>query len=228
MAAVSKLARQHSIITVMDNTFASPYNQRPLDHGIDITMHSATKYINGHSDMVGGVVVIGDNPELAEQLYFLQNSIGAVQGPFDSFLAHRGLKTLPLRMKQHNASAMTIATHLSTHAQVEEVFYPGLPGHPQHELAKTQMDGFGGVVTARLKGNLEFCRQFLERCELFQLAESLGGVESLIEHPGIMTHASVPEEQRVALGIDDTLVRLSAGIEDVDDLIDDLEQAFGN
>lgn len=228
MAAVADLARSHSILTVMDSTFASPYNQRPLDHGIDISMHSATKYINGHSDIVGGVVVIGDNPDLAEQLYFLQNSVGGVQGPFDSFLAHRGLRTLPLRMRQHNTSAMKIATYLSSHTAVEEVIYPGLESHPQHELAKKQMDGFGGMVTARLEGDLDFCRQFLERCRLFQLAESLGGVESLIEHPGIMTHASVPEAQRAELGIDDTLIRLSVGIEDTDDLIEDLDQAFGN
>ncbi len=226
--AVSNLASSRRIVTVMDNTFASPYNQQPLDLGIDIVMHSATKYVNGHSDMVGGIVVIGDDSELAEKLYYLQNSIGSIQGPFDSFLALRGLKTLHLRMQRHNESGMKIAEYLESHSQVDEVFYPGLPSHPQHELAKRQMNGFGGMVTARLKGGLDFSRQFLERCQLFQLAESLGGVESLIEHPGIMTHASLPEEQRRELGIDDTLIRLSVGVEDVDDLIADLDFAFGN
>lgn len=227
MEAVVKLAAGKDILTVMDNTFASPFNQQPLDFGIDIVMHSATKYINGHSDMVGGVVVV-KNETLAEKLYYLQNSIGSIQGPFDSFLALRGLKTLHLRMQRHNNSAMVIARYLESHPQVDQVYYPGLPSHNQHELAKRQMNGFGGMVTARLKGDLQFCRQFLERCQLFQLAESLGGVESLIEHPGIMTHASVPEAQRKELGIDDNLVRLSVGAEDLEDLIRDLDRAFGN
>ena len=228
MQAVADLASARNLMTVMDNTFASPFNQRPLDHGIDLVVHSTTKYINGHSDMVGGVVVVGDNPDLAEQLYFLQNSVGAIQGPFDSFLAHRGVKTLPLRMARHNSSGQQIAEWLEQHPQVERVFYPGLASHPQHQVAARQMDGFGGMVSAHLKGDLAFCRQFLERCELFQLAESLGGIESLIEHPAIMTHASVPQAQREALGIDDNLVRLSVGIEEPLDLIEDLERAFGN
>lgn len=228
MAEIASLAEQHQILTVMDNTFASPFNQRPLDFDIDLVVHSTTKYINGHSDMVGGVVVVGDNPALAEQLYFLQNSIGSVQGPFDSFLAHRGVKTLPLRMTRHNSSGQQVAEYLEAHPQVAQVHYPGLASHPQHETAAKQMDGFGGMVSVHLKGNLDFCRQFLERCEIFQLAESLGGIESLIEHPAIMTHASVPAAQRQSLGIDDNLVRLSVGIEEADDLIADLERAFGN
>lgn len=223
---VAAVSRKRGILSVMDNTFASPFNQRPLDFGFDIVLHSATKYIGGHSDLVGGAVVVNENPLLAEKLAFLQNSIGAVAGPFDSFLAHRGLKTLSLRMERHNDNAMQIATYLQEHAGVDEVYYPGLASHPQFALAQKQMSGFGGMVSVRLKGDLEISRRFLEHCRIFQLAESLGGVESLIEHPAIMTHASVPKEKRQQLGIDDALVRLSVGIEHVDDLIGDLAQAL--
>jgi cystathionine gamma-lyase len=224
--AVAALAKQHDAIVVLDNTFATPYLQRPLELGCDIVMHSATKFINGHSDMVGGVVVTGDTA-LAEQLAYLQNSIGSVAGPFDSFLALRGVKTLDVRMQRHCESAMRIAEWLERHDRVDSVLYPGLPSHPQHELARRQMDGFGAIVTFFIKGNLADARQFLERCDIFTLAESLGGVESLIEHPAIMTHASVPADTRAALGISDQLIRLSVGIEAVEDLIEDLEQALG-
>lgn len=223
---VAAVSRKRGILSVMDNTFASPFNQRPLDFDFDIVLHSATKYIGGHSDLVGGAVVVNENPILAEKLAFLQNSIGAVAGPFDSFLAHRGLKTLSLRMERHNDNAMQIASYLQDHAGVDKVYYPGLASHPQFELAQKQMSGFGGMVSVKLKGDLEISRRFLEHCRIFQLAESLGGVESLIEHPAIMTHASVPKEKRQQLGIDDTLVRLSVGIEHVDDLIGDLAQAL--
>jgi len=224
--AVAALAKQHDAIVVLDNTFATPYLQRPLELGCDIVMHSATKFINGHSDMVGGVVVTGDTV-LAEQLAYLQNSIGSVAGPFDSFLALRGVKTLDVRMQRHCESAMRIAEWLERHDRVDSVLYPGLPSHPQHELARRQMDGFGAIVTFFIKGDLADARQFLERCDIFTLAESLGGVESLIEHPAIMTHASVPADTRTALGISDQLIRLSVGIEAVEDLIEDLEQALG-
>jgi len=223
---VAELCKKLGVLSVMDNTFASPFNQRPLDFGFDIVLHSATKYIGGHSDLVGGVVIIKENAALAEKLAFLQNSIGAVAGPFDSFLAHRGVKTLSLRMERHNANAMKVASYLQNHSAVAQVYYPGLSSHPQYELAQKQMSGFGGMVTVKLKGDLEVARRFLERCRVFQLAESLGGVESLIEHPAIMTHASLPKEKRRQLGIDDSLVRLSVGIEHVDDLIGDLEQAL--
>ena len=223
--AVSTLARQHGAIIVVDNTFATPYLQRPLEVGCDIVMHSATKFINGHSDMVGGIVVTGDGP-LSEQLGFLQNSIGSVSGPFDSFLALRGVKTLDVRMQRHCESAMRIAEWLEQHERVDGVLYPGLPSHPQHELAREQMDGFGGIVTFFIKGNLTDARRFLERCEVFSLAESLGGVESLVDHPAIMTHASVPADERAALGISDQLIRLSVGIEAVEDLIADLDRAL--
>ncbi|HEX5339436.1 MAG TPA: cystathionine gamma-synthase [Gammaproteobacteria bacterium] len=225
---VAELAHKHKIIAACDNTFASPWNQRPLEHGFDLVMHSATKYLNGHSDMVGGMVVAGENRELAEQLAFLQNSIGSVAGPFDSFLALRGLKTLALRMERHCSNALELAGWLEKHPGVERVTYPGLPSHPQHTLAKQQMRAGGGMVTIFLKGGEKEARRFLERCELFTLAESLGGVESLIEHPGIMTHASVPAETRAALGISDSLVRLSVGVEDVADLRADLEFALKN
>jgi cystathionine gamma-lyase len=226
LAAVAKVARARGILTVCDNTFATPYAQRPLELGIDIVVHSATKYLNGHSDMVGGVVVVGDDPELADRLGFLQNAVGAIAGPFDAFLAMRGLKTLALRMRQHNDNALAIAAWLEAHPKVERVLYPGLASHPQHDLAKRQMSSHSGMVTAILKGGLDDSRRFLERCEIFALAESLGGVESLIEHPAIMTHASVPSEIRTELGISDGLVRLSVGVEDVDDLIADLDQAL--
>ncbi len=226
LAMVAEVARKQKIITVCDNTFASPYNQRPIEHGFDLVMHSATKYLNGHSDMVGGMVVAGGSAELAEQMAFLQNSVGAVAGPFDSFLALRGLKTLALRMECHASNALELASWLEKHSRVERVVYPGLNSHPQHALAKTQMYTSGGMLTIFLKGGEAESRRFLERCQLFTLAESLGGVESLIEHPGIMTHASVPRETRIALGVSDSLVRLSVGVEDVADLRADLEQAL--
>ncbi len=223
---IAATARRRRILTVCDNTFATPWAQRPLELGFDVVLHSATKYLNGHSDMVGGIVAVGEDRELAERLAFLQNAVGAVAGPFDSFLALRGLKTLALRMERHCANAAAVAAWLVRHPKIERVIYPGLAGHPQHALARRQMPGFGGMVTAFLKGGLEPARRFLERCEIWALAESLGGVESLIEHPAIMTHASIPAEQRAALGIGDGLVRLSVGVEDADDLIADLDQAL--
>ncbi len=224
--AVTEIAKRHGLTVVVDNTFASPMLQRPLAQGADIVMHSATKYLNGHSDMVGGILVVGDNTDLAEQLAFLQNSIGGVQGPFDSFLALRGLKTLRLRMNAHCENAMALAQMLEKHSSVEKVLYPGLATHPQHALAKRQMDGFGGMLSVYVKGGLAEASRFCERLELFTLAESLGGVESLVNHPAVMTHASVPAERRAALGITDNLVRLSAGVEDIDDLIADVNQAL--
>lgn len=223
---IASLARPRGILTVADSTFAGPYVQRPLEHGFDIVVHSATKYLNGHSDIVGGIAVVGDNAELAERLGFLQNAVGAIFGPFDSFLAHRGVKTLALRMERHCANAMAIAQHMSRHKRVARVYYPGLPDHPQHALARRQMNGFGGMVTLVLKADLAATRRFLERLEIFTLAVSLGGVESLAEHPALMTHKAVPAEHRAMLGIDDALVRLSVGIEDEADLIADLEQAL--
>ena len=224
---VASIARSHGILAAVDNTFASPYVQRPLEHGFDLVVHSTTKYLNGHSDIVGGVAVVGGNDELAERMTFLQNAVGAIQGPFDSFLALRGLKTLALRMERHCTSAFKIAQWLERHPKVKRVYYPGLASHPQHDLAKRQMRAFGGMISADLKGTLDDARQFLERCRLFALAESLGGVESLIEHPALMTHGSVPQDVRATLGIGDTLVRLSVGIEDADDLIADLSAALG-
>ncbi len=228
LAMVAEVAHRHKIMTVCDNTFASPYIQRPIEYGFDLVMHSATKYLNGHSDMVGGMVVVGERADLAEQLAFLQNSIGAVAGPFDSFLALRGLKTLALRMERHCSNALELASWLEKHPRVEHVVYPGLRSHPQQGLAKRQMRAFGGMVTIFLRGGKSEARRFLERCRLFTLAESLGGVESLIEHPGIMTHASVPQEVRATLGVSDSLVRLSVGVEDASDLRADLEQAFAS
>jgi cystathionine gamma-lyase len=224
---VAAIAHRHGIWAAADNTFASPYIQRPLEHGFDLVVHSTTKYLNGHSDMVGGVAVVGENAALREKLTFLQNAVGAIQGPFDSFLALRGLKTLALRMQRHCASGLKIAQWLEAHPKVRRVFYPGLPSHPQHALAKRQMHGFGGMIAAELAGGLEETKRFLERCRLFALAESLGGVESLIEHPALMTHGSVPPEVRAMLGIGDSLVRLSVGIEETDDLIADLAAALG-
>ncbi len=227
--AVAELARRRGLISVCDNTFASPSVQRPLDHGLDVVFHSATKYLNGHSDVVGGVAVVSGATRhggLAERLGYLQNAAGGVLGPFDAFLVLRSLKTLPLRMERHCANAMAVAQWLERHPRIAKVYYPGLESHRQHDLAKRQMHGFGGMVTAVVEGGLEPARRFLERCQVFALAESLGGVESLIEHPGIMTHASIPAAQRAAAGIEDGLVRLSVGIEDVDDLIVDLEQAL--
>jgi cystathionine gamma-lyase len=225
LAAIAALAKKHKLLTVADNTFASPYVQRPLEQGIDIVMHSTTKYLNGHSDIVGGCVVV-NSADLTQRLRFLHNAVGAIAGPFDSFLALRGLKTLALRMERHCSNALKIAQWLEKHSKVERVIYPGLESHPQHALAKKQMHGFGGIVTFFVKGGLGPTKRVLERTQLFTLAESLGGVESLIEHPAIMTHASIPEDQRARIGISDSLVRLSVGVEDADDLIADLEQAL--
>ncbi|MGE4072575.1 MAG: PLP-dependent aspartate aminotransferase family protein [Lysobacterales bacterium] len=226
LSRLGEFARSRGIILVVDNTFCSPMVQRPLEHGAHMVMHSATKYLNGHSDMVGGVIVVGDEPALAEQMTFLQNSVGGIQGPFDSFLALRGVKTLHLRMERTCANAMAIAEHLQGHPGIEKVIYPGLQSHPQHALAARQMHGFGGIVSVYVKGGLAAATRMMERCELFALAESLGGVESLANHPAIMTHASVPIERRQVLGIHDNLVRLSVGIEDVGDLIAELDAAL--
>ena len=225
IAVVSAEARARGALVVVDNTFASPWGQRPLELGADVVMHSATKYLNGHSDVVGGVLAVRD-AGLAEQLAFLQNSIGAVAGPFDSFLALRGVKTLALRMERHNASGLAVARWLEGRPEVERVIYPWLDSHPQHALARRQMAGGGGIVSFVIRGGLESARRFLEACRVFTLAESLGGVESLVNHPAIMTHASVLPEIRARLGISDALIRLSVGIEDCDDLIADLEQAL--
>lgn len=227
LAGIAVIAKRHGLVTVADNTFASPYIQRPLELGFDIVMHSATKYLNGHSDVVAGVAVVGDNAVLADQMKFLQNAVGAVLGPFDSFLALRGVKTLALRMQRACDSALEIARWLEKHPAIERVIYPGLESHPQHDLAKRQMTGgFGGIISADVKGGLAPARRMLERTRLFTLAESLGGVESLIEHPAIMTHASIPADQRAALGISDGLIRLSVGIESCRDLISDLDAAL--
>ncbi len=225
--AVCAVARARGVRVVVDNTFSSPALQRPLEHGADLVMHSATKYLNGHSDMVGGIVVVGRDEALAEQLAFLQNSVGAVQGPFDSFLALRGAKTLQVRMRAHCDNALALAQFLEAHPAVDNVIYPGLASHPHHALAARQMDGFGGMLSLRLKGGFEAAKRFCERLELFTLAESLGGVESLANHPAVMTHASIPPERRAALGITDNLVRLSVGIEDLADLQADVAQALG-
>ncbi|MGA9342356.1 MAG: PLP-dependent aspartate aminotransferase family protein [Rhodanobacteraceae bacterium] len=227
LGKLGKFARKHDLILAVDNTFSSPMLQRPLEFGADLVVHSATKYLNGHSDMVGGVVVVGDDADLAERMGFLQNSVGAVAGPFDAFLAMRGLKTLHLRMRAHCENAMALAQWLEKHPAVERVIYPGLKSHPQHALAKRQMDGYGGIISIEVKGGLRKARRMLERCKLFALAESLGGVESLIEHPAIMTHASVPLANRKRLGISDGLVRLSVGVEDVEDLREELAAALG-
>ncbi len=226
LQAVAAIARKRGILSVCDNTFASPWIQRPLELGFDIVVHSTTKYLNGHSDVIGGAAVVKD-PGLKEKLAFLQNAVGGVPSPFDAFLTLRGIKTLALRMERHCINAMEIARMLQAHPKVERVIYPGLESHPQHALAQRQMQGrYGGMVTAVLKGGLPASRRFLERCKLFTLAESLGGVESLIEHPAIMTHASLPEDVRASLGIDDGLVRLSVGIENVGDLIAELGYAL--
>jgi len=226
LEAIAKIARERKLISVADNTFASPWIQRPIEFGFDMVVHSATKYLNGHSDLVGGVAVVGQDKELAEQMAFLQNSVGAIAGTFDSFLVLRSLKTLALRMERHCANALEIARWLEEQDEVESVSYPGLKDHPQHDLARTQMRGFGGMVTMVLKTDLAGTKRFLENTHLFALAESLGGVESLINHPALMTHASVPKEQRDKLGVGDSLVRLSVGVEDVRDLMDDLKTAF--
>ncbi len=233
LRALAEIARSRGILTAVDNTFASPYNQRPLELGADIVVHSATKYLNGHSDVIGGVAIVSDEPRLQpvrERLAFLQNAVGAIAGPFDSFLALRGLKTLALRIERHNDNALALAEWLEREPKVTRVHYPGLPSHPQHALARTQMHsvggGYGGMIALDLKTDLAGARRFLEAVHIFALAESLGGVESLIEHPAIMTHATIPPDTRAALGIGDSLVRLSVGIEDVDDLRDDLAQAL--
>lgn len=226
LEGLASLAKSKGLLTVADNTFASPYIQRPLELGIDIVVHSTTKYLNGHSDMVGGVAVVGDNQDLADRLKFLQNAIGGISGPFDSFLALRGIKTLALRMERHSANGLKIAQWLESRNDVRRVIYPGLASHPQHEIARRQMHAFGGMISVDLDRDLAGTKRFLERTQLFTLAESLGGVESLIEHPALMTHGSIPAEKRGAIGISDSLVRLSAGIEDGDDLIADLEQAL--
>ncbi len=226
LAAVAQLARQRRILSVCDNTFATPYLQRPLDLGVDIVMHSATKYLNGHSDVLGGAVIVRD-AALAEQLKFLQNGLGAICGAFDSFMLLRGIKTLAVRMERHCANALRIAQHLESHPAIKAVRYPGLASHPQHALARRQMQGgFGGIIAAELKGDLTTARRFLERCELFSLGESLGGVESLIEHPALMTHSGLPPQMRAELGIGDGMVRLSVGIESVADLIAELDAAL--
>ena len=225
LAALADLARARGILSVADNTFATPVLQRPLSCGIDIVVHSVTKYVGGHSDLIGGVAVVKD-AALSDKLKFIQNAAGGILGPFDSFLALRGVKTLNLRMQRHCENAMKIALFLEKHAKIEKVYYPGLKSHPQHALAVKHRDDFGGMITAVVRGDIESSRRMLKACRIFTLAESLGGVESLIEHPAIMTHASVPKEQREKLGISDGLIRLSVGIEDADDLVADLERAL--
>ncbi|MGV7207436.1 trans-sulfuration enzyme family protein [Oxalobacteraceae bacterium A2-2] len=229
LQAIAAICRERNIIAVADNTFASPLVQRPLEHGFDIVVHSMTKYLNGHSDIIGGIAVVAGEPRQQawrDQLGFLQNSVGAIAGPFDSFLALRGIKTLAIRMERHSASALELARWLARQPEVRTVCYPGLETHPQHALARRQMHGFGGIISIDLATDLAGARRFLERCEVFALAESLGGVESLIEHPALMTHASIPAQQRARLGIGDGLVRLSVGIEDVEDLRRDLRNAL--
>jgi cystathionine gamma-lyase len=226
IARLAEFARKRGLLLAVDNTFSSPVLQRPLELGAHLVMHSATKYLNGHSDMVGGMVVVGDDAELAEKMTFLQNAVGGVQGPFDSFLALRGLKTLHLRMKAHCENAGELAAWLEKHPAIDKVIYPGLASHPQHALAKQQMHGFGGMISIYVKGGADAARRMMERCKLFALAESLGGVESLVNHPAIMTHASVPPERRAALGIADNLVRLSVGVEDLADLRAELDEAL--
>tara|TARA_B100000945_G_scaffold299560_1_gene280382 strand:- start:533 stop:1708 length:1176 start_codon:yes stop_codon:yes gene_type:complete len=224
---IAKFAKENNLISVCDNTFCSPYIQNPLELGFDIVVHSATKYLNGHSDLIGGIVVCSNNKtELADQILYLQNAIGSIMNPFDSFLLLRSLKTLAVRMERHCENTMQIASFLDSHEAIEKVIYPGLESHPQHDLAKKQMKRYGGMLTLILKGGLDSARLFLERTEIFSLAESLGGVESLIEHPAIMTHASIPPDVREEIGITDGLVRLSVGIESLDDLIQDLEVAL--
>ncbi len=229
LRAIAAICRERGILCVADNTFASPWVQRPLEAGFDIVVHSTTKYLNGHSDVIGGVAIVGREARhapLAERLGFLQNSVGAIAGPFDSFLTLRGVKTLALRMERHCSSALVLAQWLERQPQVARVHYPGLPSHPQHELARRQMEGFGGMISIDLRCDLAGTRRFLEAVQIFSLAESLGGVESLIEHPAIMTHATIPAETRARLGIGDGLVRLSVGVEDLEDLRADLQQAL--
>ena len=229
LRAIADVCRARGIITVADNTFASPWVQRPLESGIDVVVHSTTKYLNGHSDVIGGIAIVGTDArhaELRERLGFLQNAVGAIAGPFDSFLTLRGVKTLALRMERHCSNAFELAQWLAAHPKVVRVHYPGLPSHPQHALAKRQMSGFGGMISIDLRTDLAGARRFLESVQIFSLAESLGGVESLIEHPAIMTHATLPAATRASLGIGDALVRLSVGVEALDDLRNDLQQAL--
>jgi cystathionine gamma-lyase len=227
LSASARIAHQRGVLTVCDNTFATPFLQRPLEHGFDIVVHSTTKYLNGHSDAIGGAAVVRQGSDLTERIAYLQNAVGGVPGPFDSFLTLRGIKTLALRMERHCANALAVAQFLEQHPQVERVYYPGLASHPQHALARRQLvGGFGGIVTAVVRGGGEVARRTLERCRLFALAESLGGVESLIEHPASMTHASLPAQLRASLGISDGLIRLSVGVEDVEDLLAELRAAL--
>jgi len=226
LEVIADFAKTHRLITVADNTFATPFIQQPFAYGFDLIVHSATKYLNGHSDIIGGVVVVREQGKFAETLAFLQNSVGAIASPFDSFLALRGLKTLGVRMERHNQNALQLAEWLSCEDKIAHVIYPGLPSHKEHHIAKKQMQGFGGMISLELKCDLNGAKRFLEHCRLFALAESLGGVESLIEHPAIMTHASIPKAQREALGIKDGFIRLSVGIEAFDDLRDDLKEAL--
>ncbi|CUU37044.1 MAG: cystathionine gamma-synthase [Armatimonadetes bacterium] len=223
--ALSEVAHERGVLVVVDNTFATPYLQRPIELGADIVVHSTTKYLGGHSDVVGGALCVKDRA-IYEQLKFYQNAVGAVPGPLDCFLVLRGIKTLALRMRQHCENAQRIAEYLAQHPEVERVLYPGLPTHPGHALAKRQMDGFGGMVSLVLKGGMERALRFMRATRIFKLAESLGGVESLMCHPATMTHASIPPEERARIGISDTLIRLSVGIEDAEDLIEDIEQAL--
>ena len=227
LEAISTFAKKNNLISVCDNTFCSPFVQNPLELGFDVVVHSATKYLNGHSDLIGGVVVCSQEKEdLANEQLYLQNAVGSIMNPFDSFLLLRSLKTLPVRMERHCSSAQTIASYLESHDSIEKVIYPGLTSHPQHEIAKKQMNGFGGMISVVLKGGLSSATSFLERTNIFSLAESLGGVESLIEHPAIMTHASIPAEIREEIGISDGLVRLSVGIESIEDLLEDIDNAL--
>ena len=227
LSAISQFAKKHNLIAVCDNTFCSPYIQNPLDFGFDIVVHSATKYLNGHSDLIGGVVVCSNEKEdLANEILYLQNAVGSIMNPFDSFLLLRSLKTLSVRMERHCTNAQEIAIFLESHQSIEKVIYPGLLSHPQHDIAKKQMKGFGGMISVVLKGGLDSATSFLEKTKIFSLAESLGGVESLIEHPAIMTHASIPREVREEIGISDGLVRLSVGIESLEDLVEDIENSL--
>ena len=227
LSAISQFAKKHNLIAVCDNTFCSPYVQNPLDFGFDIVVHSATKYLNGHSDLIGGVVVCSNEKEdLANEILYLQNAVGSIMNPFDSFLLLRSLKTLSVRMERHCTNAHEIANLLESHQSIEKVIYPGLSSHPQHDIAKKQMKGFGGMISVVLKGGLDSATSFLEKTKIFSLAESLGGVESLIEHPAIMTHASIPRDVREEIGISDGLVRLSVGIESLDDLVEDIENSL--
>tara|TARA_B100001564_G_scaffold198836_1_gene167077 strand:+ start:279 stop:1442 length:1164 start_codon:yes stop_codon:yes gene_type:complete len=227
LAAIADFAKAEKILSVCDNTFASPYVQQPLNHGIDIVLHSATKYLGGHSDLIAGALVIGKKDDaLISRMANIVNSLGPITGAFDSYLILRSLKTLAVRMERHCENALAIAKHFESHKEIAEVIYPGLSNHPQHELASKQMKGFGGIISMNIKGGLEKSKSFLERTEIFALAESLGGVESLIEHPALMTHASLPKDRREQIGISDGLVRLSVGLESLDDLIEDIEQAL--